>query len=41
MNPIELVNSWIVERGSAVVMEKHIAFIRDQLITLENKVKNT
>jgi hypothetical protein len=35
---VELINGWIVERGSAVVQEKHIAFLRDQIVALENQV---
>ncbi len=32
MGLLELFNQWIIERGSAVVQEKHIALFRDQLV---------
>jgi hypothetical protein len=37
MGLIELFNQWIVERGSAVVQEKHIALFRDQLAAVDKK----
>ncbi len=37
MGLIELFNQWIVERGSAVVQEKHLALFRDQLATADAK----
>lgn len=37
MGLIDLFNQWVVERGSAVVQEKHIALFRDQLIAADKK----
>jgi len=37
MGLAELFNEWIVERGSAKVQEKHIAFFRDQLAAADKK----
>lgn len=37
MGLTELFNEWIVERGSAKVQEKHIAFFRDQLAAADKK----
>jgi len=37
MGLTELFNEWIVERGSAKVQEKHIAFFRDQLSAADKK----
>lgn len=34
----DLFNQWIVERGSAVVQEKHLALFRDQLVAADKKV---
>lgn len=38
MGLTDLFNQWIVERGSAVVQEKHIALFRDQLVVADQKV---
>lgn len=37
MGLLDLFNQWIVEHGSAVVQEKHLALFRDQLVALEKK----
>ena len=31
-------NNWIIEHGSAIVQEKHIAFFRDQLTAADKKI---
>jgi hypothetical protein len=38
MGLTDLFNQWIVERGSAVVQEKHIALFRDQLIAADKQI---
>jgi predicted RNase H-like nuclease (RuvC/YqgF family) len=40
MGLTELFNEWIVERGSAKVQEKHIAFFRDQLAAADKKISS-
>lgn len=37
MGLTDLFNKWIVERGSAVVQEKHIALFRDQLVVADKQ----
>lgn len=37
MGLTDLFNQWIVERGSAVVQEKHLALFRDQLVAADKK----
>jgi signal transduction histidine kinase len=38
MGLLDLFNQWLVERGSAVVQEKHIALFRDQLLAADKKI---
>ncbi len=38
MGLTDLFNQWIVERGSAVVQEKHIALFRDQLSLADKRI---
>ena len=38
MGLTDLFNKWIVERGSAVVHEKHLALFRDQLVAADKKI---
>ncbi len=35
MSLIEQIDKWIQERGSAAVLEKHLAFLRDQIASME------
>jgi hypothetical protein len=35
---LDAINKLITERGSAAVMDKHLAFVRDQAIALEKQV---
>lgn len=38
MGLVDYFNKWIVEHGSAVVQEKQIAFLRDQLDAADKKI---
>ena len=37
MSLIEQINKWIEERGSAAVLEKNLAFLRDQIADMETR----
>lgn len=39
MGLLALFNQWIVEHGSAIVQEKHLALFRDQLIAADKKAR--
>jgi len=38
MGIIELFDKFVTEKGSAAILDKQVAFFRDQLVALENKV---
>ena len=38
MGLLDLFDKWIVERGSALVQEKHIAFIREKLVAADKEI---
>lgn len=40
MGLTDFFNQWIVERGSAVVQEKHIALFKDQLVIADKKISS-
>lgn len=38
MGLLDLFNQWIIERGSAIVQEKHLAYLRDILVNADREI---